>query len=161
MRHTQDNVRGAGIIVKMINSNLALSSHLFSVSGSGKTRLSLDGLCSHWGLYISCRTMADTASGSNDFKATTDMLQTMSDWGTSSPDLSNYSPVAHRAFTMLLCARVFILCSIFLLTRKSRMRDGDGSLLKFCLLVYLMMTSLSKPFGVLNLTLCAMSLATH
>ncbi|KAM6500713.1 hypothetical protein JOM56_003727 [Amanita muscaria] len=83
--------------------------HLFSVSGSGKTRLSLNGLCSHWGLYISCRTMRGTASGSNDFKVATDMLQTMSDWRTSSSDLSNNDSVAHRAFTMLLCARVFIL----------------------------------------------------
>ncbi len=90
----------------MINSDLALSSHLFSVSGSGKTRLSLDGLCSHWGLYISCRSMIGMASGSNDF---TELLQDMSTWTTKSPDLSNNGPVTHRAFEMLLCARVFIL----------------------------------------------------
>ncbi|KAF8241169.1 hypothetical protein L208DRAFT_1383632, partial [Tricholoma matsutake] len=29
--------------------------HLFAASGSGKTRLSLEGLCHHWGFYISCR----------------------------------------------------------------------------------------------------------
>ncbi|KAF8340839.1 hypothetical protein F5887DRAFT_919439 [Amanita rubescens] len=82
--------------------------HLFSVSGSGKTRLSLDGLCSHWGLYISCRTVQGTASGSNDFEEATEILQTMSTWSDKSPDLSNNTPPARRIFAMLLCARFFI-----------------------------------------------------
>ena len=37
------------------------------------------------------------------------MLQSMSNWCTRSPDLSGNDAVASRAFTMLLCARVFIL----------------------------------------------------
>ena len=92
----------------MINSNLALSSHLFNVSGSGKTRLSLDGLCSHWGLYISCGTVRGTVSGSDDFQQAKEMLQTMSTWSTKSPDLSNNTSPAQRIFAMLLCARLFI-----------------------------------------------------
>ncbi|KAF8344443.1 hypothetical protein F5887DRAFT_1204973 [Amanita rubescens] len=76
--------------------------HLFNVSGSGKTRLSLDGLCSHWGLYISCRTRG-TASGSDDLQQAMEMLQTMS-----TPDLSNNTSPAQRILAMLLCARFFI-----------------------------------------------------
>ncbi|KAF8338350.1 hypothetical protein F5887DRAFT_1137571 [Amanita rubescens] len=83
--------------------------HLFSVSGSGKTRLSLDGLCSHWGLYVSCRSMIGMASGSNDFTEATEILQSMSTLSTKSPDLASNGPVARRAFEMLLCARIFIL----------------------------------------------------
>ena len=37
-----------------LTANLTYNSQLFNTSGSGKTRLSLDGLCHHWGLYISC-----------------------------------------------------------------------------------------------------------
>ena len=107
------NVRGATIIVKtiliLLATLLALSSHLFSVSGSGKTRLSLDGLCSHWGFYISCRTETGTASGSNDFTIATQMLESMSSRRTEPTDLSNNGTAAHRAFAMLLCARLFIL----------------------------------------------------
>ena len=103
------NVRGAAIIVKTILILLALSSHLFSVSGSGKTRLSLDGLCSHWGFYISCGTEKGIASGSLDFMVTTEMLQSMSSWRNAPPDLSKNGIDARRAFAMLLCARVFIL----------------------------------------------------
>ena len=103
------NVRGAAIIVKTILILLALSSHLFNVSGSGKTRLSLDGLCSHWGFYISCDTEPGTASGSNDIMVATQMLHSMSSWRTEPSDLSKDDSAVHRAFAMLLCARVFIL----------------------------------------------------
>jgi len=103
------NVRGAAIIVKTILILLALSSHLFSVSGSGKTRLSLDGLCSHWGFYISCRDETGMASGSDDFTVATQMLQSMSSWREGPAHLSNNGTAARRAFAMLLCARVFIL----------------------------------------------------
>ena len=103
------NVRGAAIIVKTIHL-LALSSHLFSVSGSGKTRLSLDGLCSHWGFYFSCGAEAGTASGSNDFTVATQMLQSLSSWHTDPPDsFNNGTAAARRAFAMLLCAHLFIL----------------------------------------------------
>ncbi|KAF8350099.1 hypothetical protein F5887DRAFT_1059292 [Amanita rubescens] len=58
--------------------------HLFSVSGSG------------------------TASGSNDFTIATKMLKSMGSWCADPPDFSNNSTAAHRAFAMLLCARVVI-----------------------------------------------------
>ncbi|KAF8340069.1 hypothetical protein F5887DRAFT_919598 [Amanita rubescens] len=79
--------------------------HLFSVSGSGKTRLSLDGLCSHWGFYISCRTETGTASGSNDLTIATRTLVSMSSWCTEPPGFSNNGTAAHRAFAMLLLLR--------------------------------------------------------
>ena len=101
------NVRGAAKTILIL---LTLSSHLFSVSGSGKTRLSLDGLCSQWGFYFSCRAEAGTASGSNDFTVATQMLQSMSSWHTDPPDsFNNGTAAARRAFAMLLCARLFIL----------------------------------------------------
>jgi hypothetical protein len=89
------------------NFNFALSSHLFSVSGSGKTRLSLDGLCCHWGFYISCRTGRALAFGSKDFEESMTMLQTMSTW--SEGNVSNNASVTHRALAILICARFFIL----------------------------------------------------
>ena len=94
-------------MVKIANSNLSLSSHLFGVSGSGKTRLSLDGLCQHWGFYISCKTRRGLASGSNDFNIATEMLQSMRIWG--SEDISKNADAADRAFAMLLRARVSVL----------------------------------------------------
>jgi hypothetical protein len=99
------------MIVKITDSNHALSSHLFGVSGSGKTRLSLDGLCQNWGLYMTCRAKRGPASGSDDVTVAIEMLQSMSTWhqGTSSSDISENAAAAHRAFAMLLCARVFIL----------------------------------------------------
>jgi hypothetical protein len=101
----------AGITVKIINSNLALSSHLFGVSDSGKPRLSLGGLCQNWGLYISCRSKRGPASGSDDFNVAAEMLPSMSTWhqSTSSADISKNAEAAHRAFTILLYAHVFIL----------------------------------------------------
>ena len=100
-----------GIIVKIINSNLAHSSHLFGVSGSGKTRLSLDGLCQNWGLYISCRAKRGPGSGSDDFKVATELLLSMSTWhhDITSANISQNRDAAHRVFAMLLCARFFIL----------------------------------------------------
>lgn len=97
--------------MKIVNTEFVLSSHLFSVSGSGKTRLSLDGLCQNWGLYISCRPTRGPASGSDDFKVATDMLQGMSTWdnGENPEDVLKNAQAADRTFTMLLCARIFIL----------------------------------------------------
>ncbi|KAF8516724.1 hypothetical protein BU17DRAFT_92559 [Hysterangium stoloniferum] len=84
--------------------------HLFGVSGSGKTRLSLDGLCWNWGLYISCKNTGGPASGSNDFNVATKMLQTMSTWNTGDSDgHSKNAESADRVFAMLLFARVFVL----------------------------------------------------
>ena len=95
--------------MKIILILLALSSHLFNVSGSGKTRLVLDGLCCHWGFYISYRTERGTASGSDDFMVATQMLQSMSSWSADPP--ANMI-AARRVFAMLLCARFAILAQL-------------------------------------------------
>jgi hypothetical protein len=89
-------------------------SHLFAVSGSGKTRLSLEGLCHNWGFYISCRGGSeDLAAGSYDFQKATKMMEQMSQWddsiGTDKADNTKNVKVAYRAFAMLICARVFVL----------------------------------------------------
>lgn len=86
--------------------------HLFNVSGSGKTRLALDGLCCHWGFYVSCRTIVGTASGSNDFMVATEMLQSMSSWHADPPDSFSKRTAACRIFAMLLCARFVILAQL-------------------------------------------------
>ncbi|KAF8510406.1 hypothetical protein BU17DRAFT_98110 [Hysterangium stoloniferum] len=84
--------------------------HLFGASGSGKTRLSLDGLCCNWGLYISCRNTGGPASGSNDFTVATKMLEDMSTWKTGGSDEhKNNAKAAHRIFAMLLFVRIFVL----------------------------------------------------
>ena len=96
--------------VKIVDINLVLSSHLFSVSYSGKTRFLLDGLCQNWSLYISCRTNQGLASGSDDFTVAMEMLQSTWNKGESSRRNSfQNSRAADRACTMLLCARFFIL----------------------------------------------------
>jgi hypothetical protein len=81
-----------------------LFSHLFAVCGSGKTRLSLDGLCHNWGLYISCQATKCIASGSNDFAEASLMMQNMR-----KADPENAAIAANRAFAMFLCARIFVL----------------------------------------------------
>ncbi|KAF8498457.1 hypothetical protein BU17DRAFT_72319 [Hysterangium stoloniferum] len=85
--------------------------HLFGVSGSGKTRLALEGLCLNWGLYISCRSTRSPASGSKDLEvATEEILPTLSTWDTGGSDgLQKNARAADRVFAMLLCARFFIL----------------------------------------------------
>ncbi|KAF8351495.1 hypothetical protein F5887DRAFT_211424 [Amanita rubescens] len=66
--------------------------HLFAISGSGKTRRTLEGLCHHWGFYISSQKQGKI--GSRDFE---------------SPNKHKNVSIANRAFAMLLCARVFVL----------------------------------------------------
>jgi len=104
--------------VKTVDTNLALSSHLFSVSHSGKSRLLLDGLCHTWGLYISCRTNQGLTFGSDDFTVATEILQSMSTWHkgeSSEPSIYHKNArAADHAFTMLLCARTFILKQLVL-----------------------------------------------
>ena len=90
-------------------TNLTLYSHFFAVSGSGKTRVSLEGLCHEWGLYITCGGGdMGQPSGSGDFKAATLIMESMSDWDGEADNVE----VAHRAFAMLICARVFVLKSL-------------------------------------------------
>jgi hypothetical protein len=84
----------------IVNSDLSPCSHLFGVSGAGKTRLSLDGLCHNWGFYISCRSGRGPACGSDDFTVATEILTSMS--------TTDISTNADRVFAMLLCARIFI-----------------------------------------------------
>jgi len=84
-------------------TNVAWYSHLYAVSGSGKTRICLEGLCHRWGLYISCRgASSDRAAGSHDFTVATELMTTMSTWGSSK---QNHD----AAFAMLICARIFVL----------------------------------------------------
>jgi hypothetical protein len=85
------------------------TSHLFGVSGSAKRRLSLDGLCHNWGLYISCRATKRSASGSNDFAEVTLMIQNMSAGRTREANSERAGAAANHAFAMLLCARIFVL----------------------------------------------------
>lgn len=92
-------------------SNLVSRSHLFAVSGSGKTRLSLEGLGKHWGIYFSCSAQVGKPTGSNDLSCATDALTTMTASSTTTEMNSNVD-AARRAFTQLLCARVFILKSL-------------------------------------------------
>jgi hypothetical protein len=55
-------------LLSMALLDLVPHRHLYNTSGSGKTRLSLDGLCHNWGFHITCRNgdCADTI-GSLDF----------------------------------------------------------------------------------------------
>jgi len=95
--------------VRAVDPNLAFSSHLFGVSGSGKTRLALDGLCHNWGLYISCRSSPGSPSGSGDFAEATLIMQTMSSWRAREANPEKAAEAANRTFAMLLCARFFVL----------------------------------------------------
>jgi hypothetical protein len=59
---------------------------------------------------MSCRPLG-RASGSKDFTVVTEVLQSMSTWdqGKGSANISENISAAHRAFTMMLCVRFFIL----------------------------------------------------
>jgi hypothetical protein len=95
----------------MITGNLS-ARHLFNTSGSGKTRLALEGLCHNWGFYISCRSSDAVTSGSSDFEEAISMMQTISTWD-SQPTINHgfhrNATTADRVFQMLLCARFFVL----------------------------------------------------
>jgi hypothetical protein len=92
----------------MHNPHFAWCSHLFSVSGSGKTRLSLEGLCLVWGLYISCQPGSDTrVGGSRDFLNSTATMETMRDWNDEESEKN--VDIACRVFEMIICARFFVL----------------------------------------------------
>ncbi|KIL59153.1 hypothetical protein M378DRAFT_200227, partial [Amanita muscaria Koide BX008] len=85
--------------------------HLFNTSGSGKTRLTLDGLCHNWGFYFSCQRKLDSASGSGDFEEAIRVIKDLStwNWGTGPERLCQNATAADRVFAMLLCARIFVL----------------------------------------------------
>jgi hypothetical protein len=101
---------------RITNPDFAWCSHLFAVSGSGKTRLALEGLCHKWGFYFSCRTRSYFTQkqpiGSGDFELVTEIMKSMSkgDKGTDTcdADITKNVEVADRAFAMLICARVFV-----------------------------------------------------
>ena len=95
-------------------SNLVAHSHLFAVSGAGKTRLSLEGLCQNWGIYLSCRAKLGGPSGSGDIQEASRVFATMSTTKklvepSSSADQEKNINAARRAFSQLLCARIFVL----------------------------------------------------
>jgi hypothetical protein len=94
---------------RMINPDFAWYSHLFAVSGAGKTRRTLEGLCHYWGFYISCR---PHQIGSSDFEWVTKIMTKMSKWDGDKNNIKNNTKnvdVSSRAFAMLICARVFVL----------------------------------------------------
>ncbi len=107
----------------------------FAVSGSGKTRLTLEGLCHQWGFYISCRGASKNwAAGSDDFLVATTMEE-MSSWDKCNEGPDDPVNVARRAFEMLICAWLFVfkhLLTKLSLTQMGRQPDGGGSLFKPC-----------------------------
>jgi len=85
---------------------------VYETSGAGKTRLLLEGLCHHWGFYISCSTKdKGPVSGSRDFETAVKTLALMSTWGQDSSDegIKQNQAAAKRVFAMLLYARAFTL----------------------------------------------------
>ena len=83
-------------------------SFLFNTSGAGKTRLSLEGLCRYWGIYLTCRADPCVPSGSSDFAAAVAIMES-SAWDKTGRNIQQNAGAADRVFTMLLCARIFVL----------------------------------------------------
>jgi hypothetical protein len=83
--------------------------HLYNTSGSGKTRLSLVGLCHEWGLYLSF--LRRDATGSRDLQdAILKVLPSISIWNKEGlRRLDDNLQIAEHVFAMVLCARVFVL----------------------------------------------------
>ena len=84
---------------------------------SGKTHLTLEGLCHNWGFYISCRLHLPESLhqkiGSFDFSKAIGIMESMSKWdngtGMSETIITKNVAVANCVFAMLICARVFVL----------------------------------------------------
>ncbi|KAF8521901.1 hypothetical protein BU17DRAFT_87449 [Hysterangium stoloniferum] len=84
--------------------------HLFGVSGSGKSRLALEGLCLNWGLYIVCAGTRSPGGGSKDLQvAIEEILSTLRRHTGEIDEHTKKARAADRVFAMLLCARLFIL----------------------------------------------------
>jgi hypothetical protein len=84
-------------------------SFLFNTSGAGKTRLSLEGLCHHWGIYLTCQSGQKSATfGSSDFRVAIETLTDIGTWDSTDQNVTNSAATADRVFAMLLCARVFV-----------------------------------------------------
>jgi hypothetical protein len=101
------------VFVAPYTACMAVANHacsfLFNASGTGKTRLSLKGLCHHWGIYFTCRSGRRSATfGSGNFQAATEMLTSISGWDPANQNFRQNAALADRVFAMLLCARVFI-----------------------------------------------------
>ena len=86
-----------------------LCSHLFNTSGSGKTRLLLDGLCHHWGFYFTCRVESASAGGSSDFTDASSIIPSYQSRGQAG-DIR--AKAAERTLSMLVCGRIFILMKL-------------------------------------------------
>lgn len=88
---------------------------LINTSGSGKTRLLLDGLCHHWGLYFVAK--QDVAGiGSRDFWNLMDQLDATLNYKLATQNKENdpaaYLHIAektHRRLLQLLLARLYLL----------------------------------------------------
>jgi len=82
------------------------------ITTTGKTCLCLQGLCQHWGFYISCRLdERPEYDGAGDFRMAITLAQSLSNWrnGNEELDFTGRAEASQRVFTMLLCSRVFIL----------------------------------------------------
>jgi hypothetical protein len=92
-----------------------------NTSGSGKTRLLLEGLCSHWGFYFTCSNSGTNAIGSIDlpnlissmdtktgFRKMLDLLPLTTK---SKCQLENNIAISHRYFCYMLlgCLSLFKL----------------------------------------------------
>ena len=83
-------------------------SFLFNTSGAGKTRLSLEGLCRHWGIYLTCQAAPRAPSGSGDFAAAVAIMES-STWDETGCNIQQNASATDRVFAMFLCARLFVL----------------------------------------------------
>jgi hypothetical protein len=84
---------------------MSLTSHLFNTTGSGKTRLCLEGLCHNWGFYFSCVSKVFASSGSRDVELAIDMIPKMNTFG---HNLEMNVLAADITFHTLLCARLLV-----------------------------------------------------
>jgi hypothetical protein len=103
--------------------DMAPYSHLYNLSGSGKTRLSLDGLCHHWGYYLTCRDsdLSQDCTGSLDFNfATKTVLPSISSWNKEGGRcLYDNAEAMRRVLLMVFCVRTFVLAQLVRLIPRS------------------------------------------
>ncbi|KAL1729151.1 hypothetical protein EV714DRAFT_213520 [Schizophyllum commune] len=86
---------------------------LINSSGSGKTRLLLEGLCQRWGVYMTCSVESSGVGGSDASYALSIELQTdeyfKPDVRLGEQEIENNRFVAKNMFSMLLLSRLLLL----------------------------------------------------
>lgn len=107
--------------------------YLCNVSGSGKTRLLLEGLCIHWGIYLTC--LRDRLSiGSNDLALKLSAIKkdpkfesTISAVSDRSSALGRNSAVVQRHICAVLLSRLLVLdLYLSLLPHRPWTKGADG-----------------------------------